>query len=92
MLMESANKPYVVYYLPYEDERFFERSSKPQDFVCCVMAESIQHAIEKTQIIAVNNGAKFVKIMGVSNGRPEWVNETTPLRDKGRGPQFTKQK
>lgn len=86
MLMELQTKPYIVYYLPYEDNRFFQRSKKPEDYVCCVMAENQTEALRKTEIIAQNNGAKYVKFLGVATGREEWVNETTPLRDPGTGP------
>lgn len=78
--MESVTKPYIVYFYPYEDERFFEKQKYSQDYVCCVMAKDQKHAIEKTEMIAVANGSRYIKIMGIANGKPEWVNETTPLR------------
>ena len=79
--MESpTKKPIIVYFYPYEDERFFEKQRHPQDYVCCVMAADAKEAIQKTEIIAVNNGTRYVKIMGIANGRPEWVNEHEPLR------------
>ena len=86
MRMESQIKPYLVYFYPYEDDRFFEKSKKPQDHVCCVMASSQKEAMAKTEIIAHNNGVKFVKFMGIGTGKEEWVNEHEPLRDYGRGP------
>jgi hypothetical protein len=78
--MESNIKPYIVYFYPYEDVRFFEKQKHPQDYVCCVMAKDQKHAIEKTERIAVANGSRYIKIMGIANGRPEWVNEEMPLR------------
>ena len=84
--MESQTKPYVVYFYPYEDDRFFEKQKKPQDHVCCVMADSPRQAMDKTEIIAQNAGANFVKFMGIANGKEEWVNEYEPLRDFGIGP------
>jgi len=84
--MELQTKPYVVYFYPYEDERFFEKQKKPQDHVCCVMATSSTEAMQKTEIIAKNHGSKFVKFMGIANGKEEWVNEHAPLKDQGTGP------
>ena len=78
--MESQAKPYVVYFYPYLDERHFEKQKRPQDHVCCVMATSSEHAIQKTEIIARNHGSHYLKIMGIANGKEEWVNEYEPLR------------
>ena len=50
------------------------------------MASSQKEAMSKTEIIAQNNGVKFVKFMGIAIGKEEWVNENEPLRDYGRGP------
>lgn len=73
-------KPYVVYYLPYEDERFMQRQTRTvKDYVCCVNAETVEEAVKKTTHIAMAHGANYVKIMGVAPGRPEWVNENAPL-------------
>ncbi len=50
------------------------------DYVCCIMARTIGEAIEKTEKIALNQqGAQHIKIMGISNGREEWLNEDSPL-------------
>jgi len=70
-------KPIVVYYLHYYDPLHLERAfGKLQDFTVCVMAESNEEAIEKAKIIANNPN---IKIMGVSVGKEEWVNENEPL-------------
>lgn len=87
--MELQAKPYLVYFYPYEDERFFEKQKKPQDHVCCVMAETPKEAMNKTEVIARNHGVRFVKFMGIATGREEWVNEHTPLRGYERGPRNT---
>ena len=77
----ETKKPWVVYWLPYEDEREMVRLfSKHQDFVCCVMGKDHAEAIEKTIYIAKNSGVPHVKIMGISIGQEEWVNETAPLK------------
>lgn len=70
-------KPTVVYYLHYEDALHMERAfNKYKDFATCVMAESSEEAINKTKIIANNPN---IKIMGIANGREEWVNEKYPM-------------
>jgi len=54
--------------------------NKNKDFSVCVMAENQEEAIRKTYIIAANYcGVDYIKIMGVANGREEWVNEERPL-------------
>jgi endonuclease III-like uncharacterized protein len=74
---QNEPKATVVYYLHYEDEREMQSAwSKRQDFVCCVWARTHREAIEKTKRIA---GGKHIKIMGLANGKPEWVNETKHL-------------
>ena len=69
-------KPTLVYYLQFKDEslRIPNWNSK-QDYVCCVMAENAEQAIEKTKAIAGGP----IKIMGIANGKLEWVNENAPL-------------
>jgi hypothetical protein len=79
--MESVNKPYLVYFLPFDDDRFMQRSKKPQDHVCCVMAADSKEAMQKTEVIMQNHGAKFLKFMGIAVGKEEWVDENAPLRD-----------
>lgn len=70
-------KPIVVYYLHYFDELLREPAfSKYQDYCVCVMAETTEEAVEKAKTIAGNHN---IKIMGISNGREEWVNERAPL-------------
>lgn len=76
----SIKKPTIVYFYPYEDERFFEKQKYPQDYVCCVMAKDSAEAIRKTRDIATSNGTKYLKIMGIATGREEWVNENEPIR------------
>ena len=72
-------KPYVVYFYPYNDIRLFEKQKSPQKHVCCVNAENVEHAIKKTTSIAMAHGCNYLKIMGIANGKPEWVNENSPL-------------
>lgn len=70
-------KPLVVYYLHYFDELRREPAfSKYQDYCVCVMAETHEEAAEKAKKIAGNYN---IKIMGISTGKEEWVNEKTPL-------------
>ena len=70
-------KPTVVYYLHYEDALHMEKAfNKYKDFSVCVMAESNEEAINKTRIIANNPN---IKIMGIANGREDWVNEKYPM-------------
>jgi hypothetical protein len=78
----ETKKPWLIYWLPYEDDReMVSLYSRYQDYVCCVMAENQKEAIQKTIRIAQNTGVPYVKIMGVAIGREEWVNEEIPLRD-----------
>jgi len=47
-------RPYVIYYLHYKDDRFFINNwNICRDYVCCVEAESLEQAIEKTKEIAL---------------------------------------
>jgi len=77
----SPWKPMVVYYLHYKDDRYFINNWNTRGYyVCCIMARTIGEAIEKTEKIALNQqGAQHIKIMGISNGREEWLNEDSPL-------------
>jgi len=77
----SPWKPMVVYYLHFKDDRYFINNwNKRGDYVCCVMARTIGEAIEKTEKIALNQqGSQHIKIMGISNGVEEWVDEEKPL-------------
>ena len=77
----SPWKPTVVYYLHYKDDRYFVNNwNKRGDYVCCVIARTIGEAIEKTEKIALNQqGAQHIKIMGISNGIEDWVDEEKPL-------------
>lgn len=79
--MESNMRPFVVYYLHFKDENFMEGNfNKNKDFCACVMAEDREEAIKKTYVIAAKHcGDDYIKIMGVANGREEWVNEDKPL-------------
>ena len=50
------------------------------DFVCCVEATSQQEAIDKVSNIALSRkGARFIKIVGVTPGKQEWIDENNPL-------------
>jgi endonuclease III len=77
----SPWKPMVVYYLHFKDDRHFINNwNRRGDYVCCFMARTIGEAIEKTEKIALNQqGAQHIKIMGISNGVEEWVDEEKPL-------------
>jgi hypothetical protein len=78
----ETKKPWLIYWLPYEDDReMVSLYSRYQDYVCCVMAENQKEAIQKTIQIAQSTGVPYVKIMGVAIGREEWVNEESPLKD-----------
>lgn len=70
-------KPIVVYYLHYKDATLMERNfSKRTDYAACVMAEDAEHAIKKVNIML---GGPHIKILGISPGRLEWVNEEAPI-------------
>lgn len=70
-------KPIVVYYLHYKDAMLTERNfNAKKDYSACVMAEDTEHAIKKVNMML---GGAHIKIMGISNGREEWVNEEQPL-------------
>lgn len=72
--------PYLVYYLHYDETQRASNWNTCRDFVCCVMAHDEKQAIDKTKAIALNNhGAQNIKIMGIANGKPEWVDEHNPL-------------
>jgi hypothetical protein len=73
---------YSVYYLHFNDDRGVESNwNKCQDFVCCVMADSQQHAIEQTTYIALNqNNAKHIKVLGIGYCKEEWTKEPQPMR------------
>lgn len=73
-------EPFLIYYLQYKDELLrLPYWNVKQDFSCCVMAETMDDAIEKTKKIATKGNDSFVKIMGVAKGKVEWVNEEAPL-------------
>lgn len=70
-------KPILVYYLHYYDAEHLQKAwNEFQNHVTCVMASSSEEAIAKTKLI-VNN--PNIKIMGIANGKKEWVNESLPL-------------
>ena len=50
--------------------------SKKTDYAACVMAENAEHAIKKVNMIL---GGPHIKILGIAVGRPEWVNEESPI-------------
>lgn len=69
-------EPIVVYYLHYQDPEFRKPNwSRKGNYVACVMANNIKHAIKKVR--AMETG--WIKIMGISTGKPEWVDETNAL-------------
>ena len=70
-------KPIVIYYLHYKDATLMERNfSKKTDYAACVMAEDAEHAIKKVNMML---GGSHIKILGVTPGREEWVNEDAPI-------------
>lgn len=70
-------KPIVVYYLHYKDATLMERNfSNRTDYAACVMAEDAEHAIKKVNMML---GGPHIKILGISPGKPEWVNEDAPI-------------
>ena len=75
-------EPYVVYYLHYKDERQMDPAwMKHFDYSACVMARTTNEAIEKVKALASkqSNGTTHVRVYGVCKGRPEWVNENSPI-------------
>ena len=79
--------PQLVYFYPYQDKSLMKKQKGAQDHVCCVMASNTKEAIDKTKVICKNHGMSYIKIMGMGEGKDEWVNETTPLRELSTGPQ-----
>ena len=75
-------QPYSVYYLHFQDDREVEPNWMAcQDYVCCVMADSQQHAIEITKNIAFNQKkAKHIKVVGIGFCKEEWTKELQPMR------------
>ena len=48
----ETKKPWLIYWLPYEDDReMVSLYSRYQDYVCCVMAENQKEAIQKGTVI-----------------------------------------
>jgi hypothetical protein len=74
-------KPHVVHYLHYKDDRFMDPNWMVcQDYAACVMARTMQEAREKVEAIAMKSpGAVRIKVVGVTMGKPEWVNEASPI-------------
>jgi endonuclease III len=69
----SEWKPTVVYYLHYKDQHLMLHDWQArQDYSCCVMARTIEEAIERAKQVAKNDR---IKIMGVVPGRLEWVSD-----------------
>lgn len=76
-VLDPVKKPILVYYLHYYDELRTEKAwNQFQNHVTCIMASNNQEAIEKTKLIVGNTN---IKIMGIANGKEEWVNELAPL-------------
>jgi endonuclease III len=74
-------KPHVVHYLHYRDDRHMDPNWMVcQDYAACVMARTMQEAREKVEAIAMKSpGAVRIKVVGVTMGKPEWVNEASPI-------------
>jgi endonuclease III len=79
---KSDWKPMSVYYLHYEDERgFINNWNKCRDYVCCIMARTVNEALEKTKSIALNqNMAKHIKILGIGFCEFEWTKLPQPIK------------
>ena len=74
--------PHVVYYIHYRDDRFMDPAWMSHgDYAACVMARTVNEAIEKVKAIAdkQSDGRTHIKVMGVSKGEPDWVNEESPI-------------
>ena len=73
--------PHVVYYLHYKDDRDMSPNWMVcQDYAACVMARTINEAKEKVEAVAMKqNGAIKIKVVGVSKGEQEWVDEHRPI-------------
>jgi hypothetical protein len=84
--METNNtqqlRPITVYYVHMEDERGAINNWKQcKDYACVVFARTIDEAIEKTKKIALNQeGAKFIKVLGIGHAKHEWVNSKEPCK------------
>jgi len=83
----TSQTPRLIYFYPYEDKSLMKKQKGAQDHVCCVMASDTKEAINKTKVICNNHGMSYIKIMGMGQGKEEWVNETDPLRELTTGPQ-----
>ena len=77
----SEPKPFIVYYLHYKDDRHMDPNwMLCQDYAACVMARTENEAREKVQEIAMRqSGAVNIKVVGSALGKPEWVNEESPI-------------
>ena len=75
-------QPYSVYYLHFESDREdFHNWNNCQDYVCCVMAETQNEAIEITRYVALDQKrAKHIKILGIGHCKEEWTNYEQPMR------------
>ncbi len=74
-------QPYIVYYLHYEDFRFMKPAwNLRHDYSCCVMADSQEHAMEKTKkLLEKIYGQIYISFKGIATGKVEWVDEENPL-------------
>jgi hypothetical protein len=74
--------PYSIYYLHYKDSRHLVNNwNSCKDYVCCVMAENVDHAIEITTDIALNQqSAACIKIMGIGFCKQEWTAFDQPMK------------
>jgi hypothetical protein len=75
-------KPMSVYYMHFEDDRYFINNWKSRpDYVCCVMARTQNEAIEITKNLALKQkNAKHIKILGIGFGKTEWTDLVQPIR------------
>jgi len=78
----SEWKPRTVYYVHMQDDRGAVNNwNVCRDYACVVMARTINEAIEKTKVIALNqHGAMHIKVLGIGHAKAEWVNEESPMK------------
>jgi hypothetical protein len=75
-------KPYTVYYMHFVDERHIINNwNVCRDYACCVMARTINEAIELTKSHALNQqGAIEIKIIGIGHCKEEWTELPQPIK------------
>ena len=75
----SEQKPFVVYYIHYQDDRFMDPAWMSHgDYAACVMARTQGEAVDKVKRM-VEKGHTRIKLMGIATGPVDWVNEESPI-------------